>query len=107
MSIRSVLSKIGIGVGVMAVVALCGYAGYLYWQNDGLAGQVSDGQTKIATLTKQVTEANGRGQTWKEKYEAIVASNKQDMDGMKASVEAFAVQAAACDRVKKQLHVRD
>jgi hypothetical protein len=68
-----------------------------------LKDSLSQADKKIADLTNELGSAKVEAETFRKDYEAIVSKFETN----NGQVEAFAKQAAACEKVKKQLNIKN
>ena len=72
-----------------------------------LRASVEDLKASVDQATKRVGERDKALQEARKEVADLTQSTQLQISGYKSSVEAFAKQAAACEEVKRQLHVSE
>lgn len=94
----------------LALVLSVGIGGYAIFSKMALEKQFQQ-QTIEVKGTKGkllvLSETIGELQTEKEKTEKDMSRIQSENDAYQSEIAAFAKQAAACDTIKKQLHIKE
>lgn len=92
---------------ILSVIALMIYSAMLYKSKAALEEQIEQSRSKLDKITLELKEARHDGQLWHDKFTQISATAQSDSEALKSNIEAFAKQAAACDTLRKKLHVTE
>lgn len=93
---------------IMLVLALiaCIMTGYTIYNARVAHQQLATDVGKIATLQKQLNDANTALDAEKKASTSRKAASQLAIDDLQAKLDAFAKQAASCDRIKKKLNIK-
>jgi ElaB/YqjD/DUF883 family membrane-anchored ribosome-binding protein len=94
--------------GVLIVLVVGAAAGnfILMKNNNELEAELEKRNDEIKVLNSKLKGSTTEVDSWKKKYEASVDQCKTDTDNLQARIAAFAKQAAACDIIKRKLHIK-
>ena len=106
-TLKDTLKKCAAIAALAVFVASVGYSIFLTMNRQTLERQVQQQTGELIALQKTLQEANSNAHTWKSKYEETSSTGLAENAELKASIEAFATQAATCAALKKKLHVVD
>ena len=99
---------IGAGLGafivVIACVALVAYAVVLHNRIDAFGQTVAEQTKSLADAKRVMSDQSVALVDAKKRGDAALATAAAQVADLKASVEAFALQAASCEQVKRQLN---
>jgi septal ring factor EnvC (AmiA/AmiB activator) len=107
--VKLFLRKALLVIGTLALIASVCVSGLFYVNNRAMERQIHEQSDQVSTLSTQVgklTATNGLDESQLATLREQVNSLAPDNEKLKASVGAFATQAAACDTLKKTLNVK-
>jgi hypothetical protein len=107
--VKVFLRKALLAIGTLALIASVCVSGLLYVNKRAMERQIHEQTDQVSTLSKQVGKLAATNDldesqlaTLREQVKTLAPDNEK----LKASVGAFATQAAACDTLKKTLNVK-
>ncbi|HSY26336.1 MAG TPA: hypothetical protein VK832_02450 [Burkholderiaceae bacterium] len=105
--IKPILTKIALALVAIGLIASLGYSLYLTMNKGQLEKQIRDDKVEASELNKKLSTALANSQSWQAKLAESQTQCTNDNQALKATIEAFAKQASACDRIKKKLNIND
>jgi septal ring factor EnvC (AmiA/AmiB activator) len=98
-------------ITLLAIVALLAISAagnfWLFQSKSQLQSELSQKTEQINSLNKNMSQSTKNEEDLKKKISTAENQCKAETDGLKDRLAAFAKQAAACDKLKKKLHVKD